>query len=123
MSRDFYEKKIPSVVNPMTQPPLQSTQYVHITGSVPITTTVLIMPLYDLPLAAQLIPCKLCTLKWRLVHHKETFKAVYRREGTGRRVRLMSAAEILRMRALMLKGPGLEDVILPYNATISQMNK
>ena len=102
----------------MEQPPLVSTQYVHITSSIPVTTAILIMPLYDLPLAAQLIPCKLCTLKWRLVHHRELFKAVYRREGTGRRVRLMSATDILKMRSLMLKGPGLVDVVMPYNATV-----
>ncbi len=107
----------------MEEPPLHSTQYVHVTASIPVTTTILIMPLYDLPLAAQLIPCKLVTLKWRLVHHRELFKAVYRREGTGRRVRLMSAAEILKMRSLMLKGPGLADVIMPYNATISSTKK
>lgn len=103
----------------MIEPPLVSTQYVHVTSSLPVSTTVLVMPLYDLPLAAQLIPCKLVTLKWRLVHHKDIFKAVYRREGTGRRVRLLSALEVLKLRSLMLRGPGLADVIMPYNATIS----
>lgn len=92
----------------MEQPP-----YIHVTGTVVQQIPLPVVPLYDLKLVAQLIPCQLNTLKWRLQHHKDLFQAVYRREGTGRRVRLLSAHEIIKMRSLMLKGPGLAKVLGP----------
>lgn len=85
-----------------------------VTGQVALHVPLPVVPLYDLKLAAQLIPCSHGTLKQHLHAHKADFPAVYRREGKGRRVRLLSAREIVQIRAKMLKGPGLERVLEVY---------
>ncbi len=80
---------------------------VQVTGSVEMQIPLPVMPLYDIKLAAQLIPCKFVTLMRYLQRHKQHFPAIYRRAGHPRRIRMLTAPQIQRIRAGMLKGPGL----------------
>lgn len=89
--------------------------YIAVTGIVAKDLPLPVIPLYDLTYAAQLIPCHANTLRHHLSQRKAEFPAVYRRESTGRRVRLLTAEEIIRVRAKMLKGPGLANVLTPYH--------
>jgi len=87
---------------------------VEVTGTIDKHFPLPVMPLYDLKLAAQLIPCKYKSLIEHLRRFKAEHPAVYRRFGTGQRVRLLSAYEIRTVRQRMLKGPGLERVLELY---------
>jgi hypothetical protein len=92
-----------------------SLQYVEVTGSVDITRVLPVVPLYDLRLAAQLIPCTYDALHYYLKHHKAEHPAVYRRFGRpGVKKRLLSAEEIMLIRSRLLKGPGLANVLRPF---------
>lgn len=63
--------------------------------------------LFDMRLAAMLVPMHYGTLKKFLSRHKAQFPARYRLSGREhRRVRLLSGAEIKRIRAMTLRGPG-----------------
>lgn len=86
---------------------------IAVTGVVDKHVPLPVVPLYDLGLAAQLIPCTRVALYQHLSTHKADYPPVYRREGTGRRVRLLTGDEIRRIRSRMLRGPGLERVLVP----------
>jgi len=91
----------------------QAQPTIIVTGTVDKQIPLPVVPLYDLKLAAQLIPCTHAALQKHISVHKADYPAVYRREGTGRRVRLLTADEIRLIRSRMLKGPGLERVLIP----------
>lgn len=64
-----------------------------------------ISPLFDMRLAAYLIPMRYDTLKKWLHRHRETFPPLYRLQGRmHRRIRLLSGNEIKLIRALALRG-------------------
>ena len=86
---------------------------IAVTGSVEAKVPLPVIPLYDLQLAAQLIPCSRTGLQKHLSRHKEKFPAVYRQDRGGRRVRLLNADEIRAIRASMLKGPGVQHTLIP----------
>ena len=63
-------------------------------------------PLFDLRLAAMLIPMRLSTLRTFLSRHKAEFPARYRLDGSGhRRVRVLYASEARRIRSMVIRGP------------------
>ncbi|MDR4493756.1 MAG: hypothetical protein R3B74_04915 [Nitrospirales bacterium] len=59
-------------------------------------------PLYDLKVAANLIPMHYPSLRKLLSRHKAQFPARYRRSTGGRRIRLLSASEIRRIRPMVI---------------------
>lgn len=72
----------------------------------PITKPLPVEPLYDLDVAAFLIPCKIGTLQGHLKKRRDEYPYRYRvvaddprRPTIKRRVRLLSAGEIIRLRA------------------------
>jgi len=70
-------------------------------------------PLYDLAVAATLIPCTPETMKHLLSIFRQRFPAIYRSaivEGRNRRSRkrVLRATEILKMRSILLYGPGVD---------------
>jgi hypothetical protein len=63
-------------------------------------------PLFDLRLAAMLVPMRVSALRTLLSRHKTDFPARYRLEGSGhRRVRVLYASEVRRIRAMVIRGP------------------
>jgi hypothetical protein len=64
-------------------------------------------PLYDLRLAAQLIPMSHDALRQYLISHKEEFSRRYRRDRQRRLHRMLSGSEIrlIRSRILRFKNP------------------
>lgn len=67
--------------------------------------------LYDLDVASTLIPLAKDRLRWFLHNHKEEFPAIYRKSRTQSRRRVLPGFEILKIRRMVLKGPGLLNVI------------
>lgn len=65
-----------------------------------------IQPLYDMKLAADLIPCTYTALCKFLSNHRKEFLARYRIDTNRRRIRLLSATEIVYVRSKLLRGPG-----------------
>ena len=63
-------------------------------------------PLFDLQLAAMLIPMRYNSLKKFLCRHKALFPARYRVAGDRRRRRLLCATEINKIRSIVIRGPG-----------------
>jgi hypothetical protein len=62
-------------------------------------------PLYDLQLAAALLPCSAGALRTHLYRHRAEYPARYRRQGSGhRRVRLLFGREIEQVRRQLLRG-------------------
>ena len=59
-------------------------------------------PLYDLQVAAMLIPMQVASLRKHLSRHKARFPARYRRSTGGRRIRLLSATEIRTIRPMVV---------------------
>lgn len=94
------------------------------TGAIPIygadqlnTLSFPVMPLYDLKVAAAMIPIGDHGLMSFLQTHKHRFLPRYRRvqrDGKQRRIRLLSAAEIQAIRETILLGPG-KDSLLPLS--------
>jgi hypothetical protein len=63
--------------------------------------------LFDLPVAAALIPIGLEGLKSYLRRHKAEFPpAAYRRDMNGRIHRVLDSEDLQRIRLKMLRGPG-----------------
>ena len=62
--------------------------------------------LYDMQVAYRLIPYSYNSLRKFLSRNKAKFPPLYRRTKGGRRVRLISASEICRIRDMVLYGPG-----------------
>jgi hypothetical protein len=70
-----------------------------------VATTLPVEPLYDMRIAAFLIPMSYSGLKGFLQRHKEEFPARYRLAGRGhRRVRMLYAREIRNIRARVIRG-------------------
>lgn len=63
-------------------------------------------PYFDLMLAAELIPMTYGSLKGYLCKNRQDFPARYRLQRGNRKVRLLSASEIKRIRSRILRGPG-----------------
>jgi hypothetical protein len=63
-------------------------------------------PLFDLQLAAMMIPMRYPSLKKFLCRHKAQFPPRYRLAGDRRRRRLLSAREIKTIRCMVIRGPG-----------------
>ncbi len=64
-------------------------------------------PLFDLRLAAELIPMQATSLSVHLSRHREKYPPRYRLEGPAhRRVRLLTASEIRQIRVAVLRGRG-----------------
>jgi hypothetical protein len=93
------------------------------TGGIPLheaeqlnTVVLPVMPMYDLKVAAALIPMTDSGLIGFLQRNKKMFKARYRHtnrnSGHRVRVRLLSAAEIQHIRKCQFSGPG-KDTVLP----------
>lgn len=62
--------------------------------------------LFDLQVAAALIPMRYTTLKKFLHRHKAQFPAIYRKAGDTRRRRLLTGSDIIAIRKAVLRGPG-----------------
>jgi hypothetical protein len=62
-------------------------------------------PLFDLKVAAMLIPMRYPSLKKFLCRHKAQFPPRYRLAGDRRRRRLLSASEIKIIRSKVIRGP------------------
>ena len=63
-------------------------------------------PLFDLKLAAELVPMRYESLRAYLSKNRAAFPARYRFGSSHRRIRLLSATEIQRIRGQALRGPG-----------------
>jgi hypothetical protein len=63
-------------------------------------------PLFDLKLAAELVPMRYESLRAYLSKNRAAFPARYRFGTSHRRIRLLSATEIQRIRGQVLHGPG-----------------
>lgn len=73
-----------------------------------------VMPLYDLSVAAQLIPMRKKSLIEHLSRYRTEFPAVYRLGPLRRRIRLLSGPEIVKIRSQVLRGPGLSNALVLY---------
>jgi hypothetical protein len=61
-------------------------------------------PLYELAVAAVLIPCSLNTLKFKLQKHKDVFEPpYYRLDSEHRRHRMLSASQVRWLRETMIR--------------------
>lgn len=86
------------------------------TGAIPVfsaeqlnTLTFPVMPMYDLKVAAALIPMGDKGLMAHLMKNKAHYPARYRRvqrDGRQRRIRLLSASEVQSIREEIFLGPG-----------------
>lgn len=63
-------------------------------------------PLFDLKLAAELVPMRYESLRAHLSKNREVYLARYRYGTSHRKIRLLSATEIQRIRGQVLHGPG-----------------
>ena len=75
-------------------------------------------PLFDLQVAAMMIPMRYPSLKKFLCRHKVQFPARYRLDGNRRRRRLLSASEIKTIRSLVIRGPGrptFHELLVQFN--------
>ena len=71
-------------------------------------------PLFTLRAAAAIIPMRIATLRTFLSRHKAEFPARYRLDGSGhRRIRLLYASEIWRIRRMVIRG-SLAKATYPY---------
>ena len=71
-------------------------------------------PLFSLRAAAVILPMPLASLRAFLSRHKDAFPARYRLDGSGhRRMRLLYASEIRRIRAMVIRG-SLAKTSYPY---------
>lgn len=61
-------------------------------------------PGFDVRVACMLVPCSLSAMRTHLKRHKDEFPARYRRVGSHRRVRVLYASEVKRIRQSMLWG-------------------
>ena len=97
--------------NPTPAPPstTQMMEWVHLnrTSYFPLP----VEPLYDLQVAAMLIPMQVASLRKHLSRHKARFPARYRRSTGGRRIRLLSATEIRTIRPMVLSAPKPDDIL------------
>lgn len=89
---------------------------IAVTGTVDKHVPLPVVPLYDLSLAAELIPCTVVALRKHLSTFKGDYPPIYRRERCGRKVRLLTAREIAKIRSRMLRGPGVSRVLDVYPA-------
>lgn len=76
----------------------------------PQTIGPIVAPMYDLRVAAELIPTTYAALLMVLQRNKDKFPARYRlyrdARGINRRARILSSREIIELRTLKLRGPG-----------------
>jgi hypothetical protein len=88
--------------------------------SMPLLEVAGIDPLYDMRMAAYLIPMRYETLKKCLGRHRELFPPLYRLQGRmHRRIRVLSGREIKLIRALSLRGKSAERVaVMEMDATV-----
>lgn len=77
---------------------------VAISGIIETKVPLPVEPLYDVAFAAQLIPCQPSSLKSHMNKRKAMYPPRYRQDGSRRRHRLVTAAEIRSVRMAMLKG-------------------
>ena len=77
-------------------------------------------PLYDMRVAAYLVPMRYETLKKCLSRHRQLFPPLYRLQGRmHRRIRVLSATEIKTIRALSLRGKSIQRVeVMTMDATV-----
>lgn len=68
-------------------------------------------PLYDLQVAAMLIPMNYPSLRKFLNRHKARFPPRYRHSVGMRRIRLLTAEEIRVIRPLVLSAPNPDDIL------------
>lgn len=74
-----------------------------------------VMPLYDLPTSAAMVPMTMAALRCFLTTHKLMLPpAVYRRDQKRIRHRLLSAYDIRVIRKRTLRGPGLDHYLSLY---------
>lgn len=74
-----------------------------------------LMPLYDLPTSAALIPMTVNALRTWLCNHKEMIPPpVYRRDHRARKYRLLSAHDLRVIRTYTLRGPGIQQYTQLY---------
>jgi hypothetical protein len=65
-------------------------------------------PLFDMKLAAELVPMRYASLMVHLSRNRDKYPARYRADaGSHRKIRLLSASEIKRIRAQVLRGRGV----------------
>ena len=74
-----------------------------------------LMPFYDMVTSAQLVPMSVPALRSYLSAHRAEFPPpVYRRDKQMRRYRLLSAMDIRKVRAAVLRGPGRDHYLKLY---------
>ncbi len=72
-------------------------------------------PLYDLQVVATLLPMHPASLRKLLSRHKAAFPARYRlSDSCHRRIRLLSATEIRRLRAMVVREPNVDTVFRSF---------
>lgn len=87
-------------------------EVVVVTGIIHKEVPLPVEPLYDLKFAAQLIPCTPKGLTTLLNRNKPLYPPRYRRDSTGRRIRLLTPQEIKQVRRSMVRGD-VESTINP----------
>ncbi|TKB65672.1 MAG: hypothetical protein E8D52_14810 [Nitrospira sp.] len=78
-------------------------------------------PLFDLKVAAALIPMRYASLKKFLCRHKAMFPARYRLAGDRRRRRLLSVTGINKIRETVIRGPDrptFDELLAQFDATL-----
>ena len=97
---------------PSPPPDTQMIEWVHLdrTSYFPLP----VEPLYDLQVAAMLIPMQAPSLRKLLSRHKARFPDRYRRSTRGRRIRLLSATEIPTIRPMVVHSLTPDQVLETY---------
>ncbi len=100
--------------NPTPTPPpdTQMIEWVHLSKAQYFPLPV--EPLYDLQVAAMLIPMQVASLRKLLSRNKAQFPARYRRSTGGRRIRLLSATEIRTIRPMVVHSITPDQVFETY---------
>jgi hypothetical protein len=78
-------------------------------------------PLFDLKVAAMLIPMRYPSLKKFLCLHKAAFPPRYRLAGDRRRRRLLSASEIKTIRCMVIRGPDrptFDEILMQFDTAV-----
>jgi len=78
-------------------------------------------PLFDLQLAAMMIPMKYTSLKKFLSRQKALFPPRYRLAGDRRRRRLLSASEIKTIRSMVIRGPDrptFDEILVQFDTAV-----
>jgi len=85
-----------------------------VTGNVATQIALPVVPLYNLPFAAALVPCSLWTIRWHLRRYKSEHIQVYRRDARARIHRMLRGEDIIKIRKRMLRGPDVDKTCVEH---------